>query len=138
MPDSVIRETVLDLDLEEAWRAVSDPAELEQWLAEEVELDAVEGGEIRVREDGHERAGTVERVDAPSHLVWRWHPVVDPGLETVVSIELEPSEDGTLVRIVESGFDALPAASAAGCALLADWGWDVRLEAAPRLVASAA
>jgi uncharacterized protein YndB with AHSA1/START domain len=135
MSDSVTRETVLDLDRDDAWRAVTDADELEQWLADEVEIDLVEGGDLHVRfDDGRERHGTVEEVAAPERVVFRWHPVPDADLETVVRIELEPAERGTRVIVVETGFDALPVASAQACAAVNARAWEVRLEAAARPV----
>jgi uncharacterized protein YndB with AHSA1/START domain len=129
--DSVTRETVLDLDPEEAWHAVTDAEQLEQWLADEVEIDLVEGGDLRVRfDDGRERHGTVEQVAAPERVVFRWHPVPEIELETVVSIELEPAEDGTRVTVVETGFETLPVASTQACAAVNAWAWEARLEAA--------
>jgi uncharacterized protein YndB with AHSA1/START domain len=131
MSDSVTRETVLDLDRDDAWRAVTDADELEQWLADEVEIDLVEGGDLHVRfDDGRERHGTVEEVAAPERVVFRWHPFPDADLETVVRIELEPAERGTRVIVVETGFDSLPVASAQACAAVNAWAWEVRLEAA--------
>ena len=57
---------MLDLDRDDAWRAVTDAEELEHWLADEVEIDLVEGGDLHVRfDDGRERHGTVEEVTAP-------------------------------------------------------------------------
>ena len=135
MSDSVTRETVLDLDRDDAWRAVTDAEELEHWLADEVEIDLIEGGDLHVRfDDGRERHGTVEEVTAPERVVFRWHPVPDAELETVVRIELEPAEQGTRVIVVETGFDALPIASAEACAALNAWAWEARLEAAAGLV----
>jgi len=138
MSDSVTRETVLDLDRDDAWHAVTDADELEHWLADEVEIDLVEGGDLHVRfDDGRERHGTVEEVTAPERVVFRWHPVPDADLETVVRIELESAERGTRVIVVETGFDALPVASAEACAAVNAWAWEARLEAAagPVLIA---
>jgi uncharacterized protein YndB with AHSA1/START domain len=118
--DSVTRETVLDLDPDDAWRAVTDAEQLEQWLADEVEIDLVEGGDLRVRyDDGRERRGTVEEVAAPERVVFRWHPVPDLDLET-----------GTRVTVVETGFEFLPVASTQACAAVNAWAWEARLEAA--------
>jgi uncharacterized protein YndB with AHSA1/START domain len=129
--DSVTRETLLDLDRDDAWRAVTDAEHLEQWLADEVEIDLVEGGDLRVRfDDGRERHGTVEEVSAPERVVFRWHPVPDADLETVVRIELEPADAGTRVIVVETGFDMLPVASTEACAAVNAWAWEARLQAA--------
>ena len=135
MSDSVTRETVLDLDRDDAWRAVTDAEELEHWLADEVEIDLVEGGDLHVRfEDGRERHGTVEEVTEPERVVFRWHPVPEVDLETVVRIELEPAEQGTRVIVVETGFEMLPVASAQACAAVNAWAWESRLQAVARPV----
>ena len=138
MSDSVTRETVLNLDSDDAWRAVTEAEQLEEWLADEVEIDLVEGGDLRVRfEDGGERAGTVEEVTPLERVVFRWHPVPDAGLETTVRIELEPALGGTRITVVETGFDALPVASASGCAAVNAWAWEARLQAVEGPVAIA-
>ena len=138
MADSVTRETILDVDSDDAWRAVTEPGQLEQWLADEVEIDLVEGGDLRVRfADGGEREGTVEEVTPLERVVFRWHPVPDAGLETRVSIELEPAVVGTRVIVSETGFDALPVASASACAAVNAWAWETRLQAVEGPVAIA-
>ena len=42
---SVRREVVLPVEPERAWELITDPAELEGWLADEVELEPEEGGD---------------------------------------------------------------------------------------------
>ena len=70
---SVRREVTLPVDPERAWELITDPEELEGWLADEVELDPEEGGEVRVRfEDGEQRWGTVEEVEPERRLVFSW------------------------------------------------------------------
>src|SRR5256885_15502363 len=72
MSESVEREVLLPVPVEEAWEAVTEPEELEEWLADEGELDLEEGGAARFRwDDGAERAGTVELVAAPVRLAVR-------------------------------------------------------------------
>ena len=39
------REIVLPIPREEAWEALTEPERLEEWFANDVELDAVPGGE---------------------------------------------------------------------------------------------
>ncbi len=74
--ERVERETVLDADEERAWEAISDPAELERWLADEVDLEPVEGAPARFEVDGEERPGRVERVVEGRELAftWSWRP----------------------------------------------------------------
>jgi uncharacterized protein YndB with AHSA1/START domain len=94
---TVRREVVLPVDPDRAWELITDPGELEGWLAEEVELDPEEGGAVRVEwEDGDSREGIVQEVEEgrrltfvwgeePSHVVWTLDPV--PGGTRFVVVE---------------------------------------------------
>ena len=92
----VTREIELDSPPDEVWRALTDPAELEQWFANDVELDPREGGEGTFRwDDGDERHAVVEEVDPERRFAFTW----DGGH---VVIELEEIPAGTRVTVVES------------------------------------
>src|SRR3954453_16377237 len=70
---SVRREVVLPVEPERAWELITDPEELEGWLADDVELAPEEGGEVRVEwEDGERREGVVEEVDEGRRIVFTW------------------------------------------------------------------
>ena len=50
------RDVVLPVPRERAWELITEPAELEEWLADEVDFEAEEGAPLRVAfEDGAER-----------------------------------------------------------------------------------
>ena len=51
----VNREVVLPCDRERAWELITEPAELEGWLADEVEFEAEEDAPLRVIEGGRPR-----------------------------------------------------------------------------------
>ncbi|MFL5885584.1 MAG: SRPBCC domain-containing protein [Thermoleophilaceae bacterium] len=107
MSESVEREVVLPVPVEEAWEAVTEPGELEEWLADEVELDLEEGGAARFRwDDGTERTGTVELVAEPVRFAFRWEDSTGRG-ESFVELTLIPVDEGTRVRVVETGPTAL-------------------------------
>ena len=53
--ETVERETVLPAGPDEVWEALTDDDRLEEWLAEDVELDPVEGGEFSTRCSADER-----------------------------------------------------------------------------------
>lgn len=106
----VERSVDVPLEPERAWETVTDPAELERWLAPDVELDLREGGDVFVRDDdGRERHGTVVTVEAPQRLVYTWDT---DGIETTVEIALDPLPDGTRIRISESAETRLLALAA--------------------------
>src|SRR6266536_5773286 len=96
----VRREAVLDARPEEVWEALTDERLLSEWLAEDAELDPVEGGDARFRlPDGEERRGTVLRVEDERALAFTWAAPGEP--ETEVELTLEPAVAGTRLVVVE-------------------------------------
>ena len=66
---------------------------------------------------------------------WRWHPAaVDAGRDysaeptTLVSFELKDVEGGTLVTVVESGFERLPPARVADAYRMNEHGWAAQMQ----------
>ena len=91
------REIVLPATREEAWSALTEPEELEEWFANDVELDAVPGGDAVFRwENGEERRAVVESIEEQERLVLHFD---DDG---VVELALEDVLGGTLVRVRET------------------------------------
>jgi len=105
------REIVVPEKTDEVWESLTDPERLEEWFATEVELDARPGGEGVFRwGDGDERHAVVRELEEAERLVLDW----DDGGS--VAIELEPTEAGTLVRVVESPPQFAPALEFRACA----------------------
>lgn len=120
--EQVTREVELPVDEEHAWEAISDGEMLERWLAEEVELEAVEGAPARFVVDGEERPGQVELVIERRELAFSWERA--PGDESIVRFELAPCVSGTRVIVTETRLrpgapTALAAAWTASLALAA-------------------
>lgn len=91
------REVVLPVPREEAWEALTEPERLREWFANDVELDAVPGGNAVFRwDDGEVRHAVVETVEEAERLVLRWE---DDG---TVEIELGEHPDGTRVHVRET------------------------------------
>jgi uncharacterized protein YndB with AHSA1/START domain len=88
-PDSqVTRSVEVDADIDDVWRAVTEPGERALWL------DDPDAATRRVRED--------ERL--PGHrLVWTWWHRGDEGGASTVSVDLAPGDGGgTRVVVTES------------------------------------
>ena len=112
----VERDTLVEASPEEVWEALTDEDRLEEWLAPDVELDPVEGGEIAVRDGDDERNGTVETLEEGERFAFTWSR---PGEgESFVEFTIEALPGGSRVTVVETPIG--PTGIAAG-------GWGPRL-----------
>jgi uncharacterized protein YndB with AHSA1/START domain len=72
----------------------------------------------------------VERIEPEQYFAYRWHPyAIDPSVDysnepmTLVEFRLEETDGGTLLTIVESGFDQVPLDRRAVAFRMNDQGW---------------
>jgi uncharacterized protein YndB with AHSA1/START domain len=93
----VNREVVLPVPRERAWELVTEPAELETWLAEDVEFEAEEGAPLRTEDDGEVREGVVEHVTDEERIVFTWG-------DSMVEWVLEDHPAGTRFVVTEHRF----------------------------------
>ena len=95
---AVERDVVLPVPRERAWELITDPCELEEWLADEVEFEAEQGAPLRVTfEDGGEREGVVEEVEVEERVVFRWG-------DSRVEWRLDDAPGGTRFTVTEHRF----------------------------------
>lgn len=107
MTERIERELELPARGKEVWNALTDPALLAGWLADEVSLELWPGGEAHFRDDEVERRGWVEEVSPPEgdegegRLAFWWGE--DDAPATRVELTLEPLPGGgTRVRVIET------------------------------------
>lgn len=111
---TIEREIHIDATPEVVYEVVSSPEHLREWWPDEAELEPVPGGTgvISFGEPGgspaHVEQLTVVEADPPRRFAFRW--VYDegtppaPGNSLLVTFDLVPSGDGTLLRFTEVGF----------------------------------
>ena len=96
----VNREVVLPVPRERAWELITEPSELEGWLADEVDFEPEEDAPLRVAWDGgDEREGVVEQVTDGERIVFRWG-------DSRVEWALEDHPSGTRFIVTEHRFAA--------------------------------
>jgi uncharacterized protein YndB with AHSA1/START domain len=106
----VERQVTLSAPREDVWEALTEPELLEQWLADEVEIDPCEGGEVVLRsEGGEEQRGHVEEVVEEERLRIRWRR--EPGVASQVEFLLADAAAGTRLVVVESAITVGPSGS---------------------------
>ncbi|MNN54664.1 hypothetical protein D3C81_1694900 [compost metagenome] len=76
----------------------------------------------------------VERVEPERLFSFRWHPyAVNPEVDytqeptTLVKFELEDMDDGTLLKVSESGFDHIPQARREKAFRMDSRGWEEQM-----------
>lgn len=115
LAQTVERAIVLDADPEEVWEAITEEAQLREWLADYVELDPREGGEVRCcYAGGEERRGEVIEVEEAERLAFEWRRE-DSGPARVEFI-VDAVADGTRLTVVETSLTT-PTMAAPGAAL---------------------
>jgi uncharacterized protein YndB with AHSA1/START domain len=132
------------------WRALTDPVELGIWFGAKLPPGTMAPG-ARVRgqitHPGYEHLTldiTIDKIEPERLFSWRWHPgAVDPGRDyskdptTLVVFTLEEAPGGTLLTVVESGFDQVPAAYRATSFRLNEEGWAEQMKNIERHVGTA-
>ena len=147
--DRIERQIEIRAPLTRVWRALSDAEEFGSWFGVALHGQTFAVGRSvsgRITHPGYEHVvftAEVVRVEPERRLAFRWHPyAIDPGVDysgeatTLVEFELEPIAAGTRLRVVESGFDALPPARRADAFRMNSQGWDAQMQNIERHVAA--
>ena len=93
---------------EKVWRALTDPVLLAEWLLPVTGLELAPGAAFTLRTQPHPGwDGTVScrfvEIEARRKLSYTW-VVGEMEIDTVVTFTLEPTESGTRLSLVQSGF----------------------------------
>lgn len=111
-PDRIERTLSLPQSPREVWAALTTPERLSAWFGERVTIDLRPGGAASMTFAGGLTVPMrVERVEEPEVFAYTWRlpdlPEDDPR-RTYVEFTLEALDEGTLLRVTESGFAQLP------------------------------
>jgi uncharacterized protein YndB with AHSA1/START domain len=133
--DRIEKRVLLRAPRSRVWRALADADEFGAWFGVKLEAPFTEGATVRgqITYPGYERLTmevAVERIEPERYLAYRWHPyAVDPGADyshepmTLVEFRLDETGEGTVLTIVESGFDRIPLARRAEAFRMNENGW---------------
>jgi uncharacterized protein YndB with AHSA1/START domain len=133
--DRIEKSIVLRASRSRVWRAITTAEEFGAWFRVNLEGVFAEGATVRGRitHPGYEHVTVemlVERIEPERYFSYRWHPhPIDPAVDysaeptTLVEFNLQDTEGGTALTIVESGFDRIPLARRAEAFRMNDQGW---------------
>jgi uncharacterized protein YndB with AHSA1/START domain len=147
--DRIEKRVVLKAPRSRVWRALADSKEFGAWFGASFTTPFTPGATVRgtITAKGYEGFKfeiIIDRMEPERLLSFRWHPyAVDPKVDysaetpTLVIFELEEIAGGTQLKVVESGFDRLPAARRAEAFRMNDQGWGIQLKNIERHVSEA-
>ena len=91
------KEVILPATRDEVWAALTDPAELERWFANDVVFELRRGGRARFTwGNGESRRAVVTEVEPGERLAFAWEE------EGAVEFTLADDADGTRLTVVET------------------------------------
>jgi uncharacterized protein YndB with AHSA1/START domain len=122
------------------WRALTDAEEFGRWFGADLRGQRFAPGQRAhgpITIDGYRHVRfdvVVERMEPPQLMSWRWHPhAIDPKVDysgeetTLVTFTLQDAGAGTLLKVVETGFDKVPAERRFEAFRMNDSGWEAQL-----------
>ncbi|MBX3378647.1 MAG: SRPBCC family protein [Phycisphaeraceae bacterium] len=137
--DRIEKQVEIKGSVDRVWKALTDFREFGEWFRVALENPFVVGGETRGRilYPGYEHLVfevEVAAITPKTYFAFRWHPyAIDSAVDyskespTLVEFHLEPKSDGVLLRVVESGFDAIPANRRDEAFRMNSKGWEIQM-----------
>jgi uncharacterized protein YndB with AHSA1/START domain len=144
--DRIEKQILLKAPRARVWRAIADAKEFGEWFGVRLEGPFKPGAPLKGRivpttadaevariqkpHEGMPFEITVDRIEPERLLSFRWHPfAIEPGVDysseptTLVEFVLEEVADGTLLKVIESGFDRIPLARRVKAFTANEQGW---------------
>ncbi|RUL71099.1 SRPBCC family protein [Dyella choica] len=147
--DRIERQVLIKAPRAKVWQALADAESFGEWFGVALKGKRFVAGEPcegNITYPGYEHLVmkvVVDRVEPERLLSFRWHPyAIDPDVDysqeptTLVTFELEESSGGTLLRVVESGFDRIPAHRRQEAFRMNNSGWEEQMNNIDAYVAS--
>lgn len=145
--DRIEKQVLLRTTPARVWRALTDAKEFGTWFRVKLDDGFAVGKRVRgkITYPGYEHLTmdvTVERMDKERLFSFRWHPAaIDPKIDysseptTLVEFRLQQVAEGTLLTVIESGFDQLPASRRNDAFSRNSQGWETQMQNVARHVA---
>jgi len=144
--DRIEKTVMLRAPRSRVWRAITAADQFGTWFGVKLEGPFAEGAAARgkITYPGYEHLTLemlVDRIEPERYFAFRWHPyAIDPDVDysaeptTLVEFRLDEAPGGTLLTIVESGFDRIPLARRAEAFRMNEGGWTEQVKNIERYV----
>jgi uncharacterized protein YndB with AHSA1/START domain len=140
MDNRIEKRMELKAPVSRVWRALTDYRQFGAWFGVRLEGPFVPGQSAagQITYPGYEHIrwhAVVQKMEPDSLFSFTWHPyAIDPATDyshetpTLVEFRLTPSATGTLLVVIESGFDKIPAGRRAEALRMNEGGWAQQLQ----------
>jgi uncharacterized protein YndB with AHSA1/START domain len=144
--DRIEKKILLRAPRTRVWQALANAEAFGKWFGVKLSGSFTPGARLsgQVMHKGYEHVPfeiTIERMEPERIFSWRWRPhTIDPKVDysaeptTLVVFELEEVAEGTLLTVVESGFDGIPLWRRGEAYRGNEQGWTLQMEAIERYV----
>jgi uncharacterized protein YndB with AHSA1/START domain len=145
--DRIEKKIVLRAPRSRVWRALTTAEEFGAWFGVKLTSAFASGARVqgKIALPGYEHVTmeiAIERIDPETFFSYRWHPyAIDPKVDysaeptTLVEFRLDDVPEGTLLTVIESGFDQLPASRRSEAFRMNGDGWAAQMHNIERHVA---
>jgi uncharacterized protein YndB with AHSA1/START domain len=149
MTDRIEKTIELKAPVSRVWRALTDHHEFGAWFRVKMDGPFVPGKVARgqITYPGYEHLrweAVIQKMEPERLFSFTWHPyAIDPSQDysaeppTLVEFTLQKTATGTLLRVVESGFDKIPSGRRPEAFRMNDRGWGEQVKNVARHVEQA-
>jgi uncharacterized protein YndB with AHSA1/START domain len=140
MNDRIEKTIELKSPVSRVWRALTDHREFGAWFRVTIDGPFVPGQVTRgqITYPGYEHLrweAVIQKMEPERLFSFTWHPyAIDPKADyskeppTLVEFTLQEVPGGTLLRVVESGFDKIPSHRRQEAFRMNEGGWSAQME----------
>ena len=133
--NTIEKQIEIKAPVDRVWQALTDHQQFGEWFRVAMEAPFAPGkiARGRILHQGYEHLTmefVVQKIEAPRFFSFTWHPYgIDPKVDystespTLVEFRLEPTAEGTLLTVTESGFENIPAHRRAEAFRMNEGGW---------------
>lgn len=140
MNNRIEKQIELKAPVSRVWRALTDFREFGEWFRVRLEGPFEPGRVVRgkITHPGYEHVtweAVVQKMEREKLFSYTWHPyAIDSGVDyssespTLVEFHLQETAEGTLLTLVESGFENIPAHRRDEAFRMDDGGWTEQMK----------
>lgn len=140
MSDRIEKRTELKAPVSRVWRALTDHRQFGEWFRVKWEGPFIAGKPLngQITYPGYEHLQVeiiVQKIEPEHYFSYTWHPNAielekdySDETPTLVEFKLEKTAAGTLLTVIESGFDKIPAGRRLEAFRSNEGGWEEQLK----------